>query len=251
MLMWTEKNLVWFSRAAAKTSFYDQIFDKCSRVLDAESRVFDLGCGAGFLSMVLAPYVRSVTGVDIDATAVNFLRKNCYKRGLSNVICQVADWHQWEPEQPADVVFLCYCDGLLSETKKICTLAKEYIVAVLPFRKNDFHLDEFFPLPDQWADRENIPKVTEFLEKRRIPFQFFSLAYEFGQPFLKIEEYEEFLNFYYQIPQKSIPRSYTANYLQRTNEGYYLTNFKESGIVIIKTDDLRQWISGKQGLFPG
>lgn len=209
--------------------------------MNRECRVFDLGCGAGFLSLALAPFVQSVTAVDVNSKAVGYLRQNCREQKLTNVACQVADWHLWKPEQLADVVFLCYCDGLISQMEKIRALTKGYIVAVLPVQKNNFHLEEFYPLPNQWSDRETIPKVKDFLENLQAPFQFIPLLCEFGQPFSHMEEYEEFLSFYYKIPREAIPPAYTAKYLRRSDQGYYLSNYKESGIVIIKKDDLENW----------
>jgi len=243
-LVWTEKSLAWFDRAAARTSFYQQIVQQCSGLLAPETRVFDLGCGAGFLSMALAPAVQRVAAVDINPRAIAFLREKCQEKNLSNVTCQVADWHRWEPEQPADVVFLCYCDGLFSQMEKLRTLVKKYLVVVLPVIKNNFHLEEFYPLPTQHPNRETIPRVKAFLEKEQISFQIMPLSCEFGQPFSSIGEYEEFLHFYYRIPRTSIPPAYTAQYLHPSNGGYYLSNFKESGILIMKSDDLHKgtWV---------
>lgn len=239
MFVWTEKNLAWFSRAVTETKFYHEIVDKCYDLLHPSLNVFDLGCGTGFLSLALATAVKSVTAVDISPTAVSFLRQECQKNNIYNLIYHEGDWHNWEPDQPANLVFLCYCNGLLSQFKKISRLTKDYLIVILPFdSKNNFHLDEFYPIPEKYGKLETVKKVKNFLGEKQISFQLKSLECEFGQPFSCIEEYEEFLNFYFQIPKQSIPNEYTKKYLQKRKYGYYLSNRKESGIIIIKKDDI-------------
>jgi SAM-dependent methyltransferase len=52
---------------------------------DRRSRVLSLGCGIGDTELLLAPHVRSVTGVDISGSAVRQARADAASRGLSNV----------------------------------------------------------------------------------------------------------------------------------------------------------------------
>jgi SAM-dependent methyltransferase len=208
---------------------------------------FDLGCGAGYLSMALADAVKSVTAIDISPKALSYLSQECQKRNINNLICRVADWHYWEPAQPADIVFLCYCNGLLSQFKKVSELTKEYLVVILPYdSKNNFHLDEYYPLPEKKGNLETVIMVMEFLEDKQIPFQLKYLVSEFGQPFSCKEEYEDFLNFYFQIPRHSIPAEYTQKYLQQREHGYYLANRKVSGMIIIKKGDFATAITGSE-----
>jgi SAM-dependent methyltransferase len=60
------------------------------RILDAtgagrESRVLSLGCGIGDTELLLAPYVASVTGIDLSPAAIRQAREDARVAGLTNL----------------------------------------------------------------------------------------------------------------------------------------------------------------------
>ena len=72
MQLW-EKDMVRFMRDASEYSTYHQeLAKRLSPYLNKEMHICDAGCGLGYLSLALAPYVGSVTGVErhSDASAV-------------------------------------------------------------------------------------------------------------------------------------------------------------------------------------
>jgi SAM-dependent methyltransferase len=57
----------------------------------ADMRVLDVGCGAGRVTIAIAPRVGSVTAVDISSASVEALRRYVAQHGLTNVAASVSD----------------------------------------------------------------------------------------------------------------------------------------------------------------
>jgi len=67
------------------------------------SRVLDVGCGSGRLSLALAPVSRSVVGLDRDVPALEEARRRAAAAGLANVEfhqadVEVAPYEPWRPD---------------------------------------------------------------------------------------------------------------------------------------------------------
>jgi len=82
----------------------------------ARSRVLDVGCGAGRLSLALAPASKSVVGLDRDATLIQEARRRSSAAGLANTEFHEADVES-EPYEPwtPDLVtaHLCASDAII------------------------------------------------------------------------------------------------------------------------------------------
>lgn len=60
--------------------------------VDADSRVLDIGCGAGHYSILLARRAAEVIGFDIAPKMIDHARENAAAEGCANVAFEVLDW---------------------------------------------------------------------------------------------------------------------------------------------------------------
>lgn len=236
---WTESSIRWFVESARQTTYYEDIVNHCSFLFRPSMQVLDLGCGTGFLSMAMAPRVKSIQAIDSCPRAVQFLMDQTKQEKVTNISCELVDWKSWRPSRQADVVIVRHPD-LFHQLERLKTIATQYIVAILPDPKkeNRFLLGNIsLPSINHW--RPGVLQVTaQQLKDRSIPFHLIRTNSEYGQHFNQLTDFEEFLEFYYQVPRGSLSPEILKTLLLKKQNGYYLPEKRQSGIIIIKKDDL-------------
>ncbi|HET8531198.1 MAG TPA: methyltransferase domain-containing protein [Methylomirabilota bacterium] len=93
-----------------------RFLDLLAREPLSDSRVLDVGCGSGRLSLALAPVARSVVGLDRDAPAIEEARRRAAAARLTNVEFHEADVEAepYEPWRPDLVTaHLCASDAII------------------------------------------------------------------------------------------------------------------------------------------
>ena len=93
-----------------------RFLDLLAREPLSASRVLDVGCGSGRLSLALAPVARAVVGLDRDAAAIEEARRRAAAAGLANVEFHEADVEAepYEPWRPDLVTaHLCASDAII------------------------------------------------------------------------------------------------------------------------------------------
>jgi SAM-dependent methyltransferase len=84
----------------------------------AAGSVLDVGTGAGWLALTLAPRARRVVGIDVDAGALVEARRRARQAGLRNVLFVVADAEQADyralARPDAVVAHLCMSDAIVA-----------------------------------------------------------------------------------------------------------------------------------------
>ena len=237
--LWTDKSLQWFKRAARETQYYRQLVSKIAPWLESDMLVYDLGCGSGFFSMEIAARVRQVVAVDISAEAIEFLRARLKEKKIRNIGTVIADWHTWQPPQPADAVILSYCNGILENLQLLGALTKRHLIAVLPcsHRDDSFNVNKLVSGGEKVYGRETVPRVTRFLREKGIPYHFLDCTGEFGQPLDSPQEARDFLRFYFDIADEILLDEYLQEKLMRRGDDVYLPSKKRSGALIIARKD--------------
>ena len=97
-------------------------------------RVLDVGCGAGRLTLWLAPRVKHAVGLDQDPRAIGEARRLAGEAGLMNVEFHEADvereeYARWRPELVT--AHLCASDGIVERAAR--TLAPGQCLAMVAF----------------------------------------------------------------------------------------------------------------------
>ena len=110
---WNEKSILWYQNAATYGSYHEQLAKRLIPHIDPSSRVCDLGCGVGYLTKELSPFVKEITGCDANPKAIEFLRQQIKEHQLGNVEALLADIERIDPPKvPYDTVILCLFGGL-------------------------------------------------------------------------------------------------------------------------------------------
>lgn len=231
--VWTAESIKWFEAAAVKTDFYQGIVDKCRSLLNPEDTWLDLGCGTGELSLALASVLDSGTAIDCEERIIDCLNKKCRQQEIENLELVVGDWLTYNFTARYDIVYLSYLDGLTTQLPRLTSLAKKYIVAILPQagEYNPFQFNKFCRRKN--INRETTLQVENYLQQQGVEFEIIEHWTEFGQPLQDFEEYRKFLEFYFGIDDFAAIKRIADDYLQNYKDGYYLPNKKASAIIII------------------
>jgi SAM-dependent methyltransferase len=116
-----------------------RFFDLLAHEPLGRSRVLDVGCGAGRLSLALAPASRWVVGLDREAPLIQEARRRAAAAGLVNIEFHEADveadWYEaWRPDLVT--AHLCVSDAVIERAAR--ALAPGCALAMV-----SFHVDQW------------------------------------------------------------------------------------------------------------
>ncbi len=84
-----------YSRSPVKdTAAHQRLIDKSRHYLSPRDRVLDLGCATGTNTLLLAPHVDRIVGVDLSPAMIGVARGGGLKDGIKNARFLQADFHQ-------------------------------------------------------------------------------------------------------------------------------------------------------------
>ena len=237
MQLW-EKDMVRFMRDASEYSTYHQeLAKRLSPYLNKEMHICDAGCGLGYLSLELAPYAASVTGVERHPDAAAVLAENSRRLGLSNVISRCGPIAQVPPQTPYDAMVFCFFGGsaeILEVSRQQCR-GRVFIIA-----RN--YTNHRFSVGEHRTGSYGRKTSRELLEKLAIPFEESVLELEFGQPFRTFQDARRFYETYSVDADKSvITDDFLREKLVKLEHGtfsWYMPHRRELAILMFDANDI-------------
>ena len=237
MMQRWEKDMVRFMRdASAYGTYHQELANRLSPYLNKKMHICDAGCGLGDLSVALAPYVASVTGVECHPDASAVLAENSRRLGLENVIPRCGPIETTQPETPYDAMVFCFFGGI----DEILTISKEQCRGkVFIITRN--YTNHRFSVGEHKTGDYGLHSSREVLEKLGISFEETRLSLEFGQPFRSFEDARRFYETYSMDANKAlITDKFLMDRLVR-GEGdfpYYMPHRREVAILIFESKDI-------------
>lgn len=192
MYHWTADGIGWMADASRQTDFYRLLAAELAPYLKPEDRICDAGCGLGFLSLALSPYVRSVTAAERDPQALAVLERELSRRQIENVYPCCTDVLTHTPPQRYDAMVFCFF-GSMDELLAVASAQCRGRVLVV---KRD-HTDHRFTVTKQPLDgTHGVEAACRRLEELGIPYDLKRTAFRFDQPFRSWEDARRFFALY-------------------------------------------------------
>jgi SAM-dependent methyltransferase len=144
-----------------------RFLDLLAREPLGRSRVLDVGCGAGRLSLALAPVSKWVIGLDRDVSLIQEARRRAAAAGLTNVEFHEADVEAdpYEPWRPDLVTaHLCASDAIIERAGR--ALAPGACLAMVAF-----HVD-------QWKETGKVSRFAYDEARMRVALESHGFAVE-------------------------------------------------------------------------
>lgn len=227
---WTEKRMQWYLDASRYSNFHRRMADIVRPHLGTGDCLCDFGCGLGQLDLLLAPFVRHITCVDIDAAVLARLYRQAAAAGISNIktLCANAQTTHGMFDvgimaffgQPPQLMFDC-----LRKTSRA-------LIRVANARPGGTALQ-----PGKYnKKRETVDDISAALCAAGHSYKLVVERAEFGQPLQTIEEARAFMrcnNPAMRAPELDAFLSKHLVEVQRDGFRYFLPGEKEFGVFII------------------
>lgn len=234
---WNEKSILWYQNAATYGSYHEQLAKRLIPHIDPSSRVCDLGCGVGYLTKELSPFVKEITGCDANPKAIEFLRQQIKEHQLGNVEALLADIERIDPPKvPYDTVILCLFGGLRNCYDQVSKWTDKKIIYISSIKeKHAFHAG------GRKNSGETAEETRDFLVSRNLKFNVETLKLPFGQPLKSMEEAVDFVRHYDQSSTKQEIYDYLNEKLIMKQEDetypFYLPNEKRLAMFVIERNE--------------
>lgn len=239
MQLWY-KDMVRFMRDASEYGTYNQELAKLlAPELTKQMHICDAGCGLGYLSLALSPYVGRITSVEMNPDAVNVLKENCLRENITNITPRCGKIQEVVPEEQYDAMVFCFFGGIyeiLETAKKQCR-GDVYIIT----RNYTTHR---FSVGEHATGSYGYRRSNDVLTELGIPFEQRIFALEFGQPFRSFEDARCFYEIYSNDEDKS---AITDDFLRskvietgREDFPLYMPHLRSLAIIKFKTSDIKE-----------
>ena len=237
MQLWY-KDMVRFMRDASEYGMYNQELAKIvGPQLTKQTHVCDAGCGLGYLSLDLAPYVGRVTSVERNPDAVEVLEDNCRRFGISNITSRCGAIQDVIPEEKYDAMVFCFFGGIhgILETAKRQCCGTVFIIT----RNYTSHR---FSVGSHPTGSYGYKRSQEVLKELEIPYEEKLFDLEFGQPFRSMEDARKFFELYSKDDDKSdITDEFLRSKVQENDDAhfpFYMPHRRNLAVLKFETADI-------------
>lgn len=191
MFKWTQESIAYMDDACRRTDFHQRLAAELRPYLKQTDRICDAGCGLGYLSLALAPYVEAVTAVELDGQAQAVLEREVKARGIGNVTAVQDDVLAYRPDTRFDAMVFCFF-GSIEEI--LATAARCCSGTVLAVVRNDAR--HRFSGKDREPGRHSYETACRILTEKGINFTTRTASFAFDQPFRSLEAARRFFELY-------------------------------------------------------
>jgi len=174
MFSWNDKNIKWFSDSANMTNFHLNIAKEIIPYLSKEDTLLSLGAGLGFLERQLAQYLKSMTLVDNNEKAVEFL--NAHKLDNQQIL-----------KASAKEINSSYDHLLLSFFSRMYIDDSYHIYQKMAKKKIFYLINE---------RRCDVNQVFSYFNNQNIKYSYKKIKLDFNQV-LKKDEINDYIDQYY------------------------------------------------------
>lgn len=231
MFRWTDDMIRFMADAAGRTDFHQRLAAELLPWLHPDDAVCDAGCGLGYLSLALSPYVRNVTAVEREQRALAVLERELAARHIENVTPLCADVFTHRPDRPYDAMVFCFfgsMDEILSVAAAQC---RGTVIAV----KRDQTDHRFTVTKQPLGGIHGVDAACRRLEELGIPYELKRTAFRFDQPFRSWEDARRFFEMYRRRDDASlITDELLRQRLEATGDGEFpwrLPSARPAGII--------------------
>ena len=187
MFQWNEEMVRFMRTASEYGDYHRRLVQRMRPALHSADHICDAGCGLGYLSLALAPYVRRVTAADRSEAALDVLRQNCAAQGIRNIDILSGELQPVPLAAPYDAMVFCF----FGRMEEIAAVAKAQCRGtVFVFKKN--YTSHRFSVGEHPAGWDSFRAGADWLTERGVPFEAKTLEPEMGQPFRSMEEARQF-----------------------------------------------------------
>ena len=191
MFQWNEEMVRFMRDASEYSDYHRRLVQWMLPDLHPGDHICDAGCGLGYLSLALSPYVRRVTAADRSQEALSVLRENCSRRAVHNIDIRPGDIRADSPDAAYDAMVFCFF-GSMEEI--LAAALRQCRGTVLTVVRDDV-CHRFSGAP-RAPDRHSFDAACGVLDAHGIPYTAQRAALDFPQPFRTLEDARTFLTLY-------------------------------------------------------
>ena len=191
MFKWTQESIAYMDDACRRTDFHRKLTAELQPYLRETDCVCDAGCGLGYLSLSLAPYVGAVTAVERDSQALAVLEREVKARGIANVTAVQDDVLAYRPDTRFDAMVFCFFGSIEEILAAAARCCRSTVLAVV---RNDAR--HRFSGKSRGPGRHSYETACRILTEKGISFTTRTASFAFDQPFRSLEAARRFFELY-------------------------------------------------------